>query len=124
MSKKKPMTERQQRRYYHDNLRALACKVVETVSLIETTERRLSIPGSPYREMLGAIEEYYNSLADEFDDIPDEKEPLQSFDAAMRIVRHLHLQSCRDPLHPLQPTTEEVGRLQDATRDRKEARHA
>lgn len=124
MSKKKPMTERQQRRYYHDNLRALACRVVETISLIETTERRLSIPGSPYREMLGAIEEYYNSLADEFDDMPERTEPpLQSFGSAMLRVRELHLASCRDPLAPINPAQGIAGDTVHG-RGRKEVRHA
>lgn len=86
---RKAMTVRGQRRTAHDKLRRIANQTVGLLTLIISTERRLSFPHTPFEGELGAIEEYYNQLADEFDDEPG-KPPMQSYDDAMITVRALH----------------------------------
>jgi hypothetical protein len=83
-----------QRKRFHDALRRLAGKTVTLLSEILATERALGFPGTPFRETLGVVEEYYNQLADEFDDNPDEKKPMQSFEDAVAKAVRLNRDTC------------------------------
>lgn len=100
MPDKKTIAVKAQRKILHNQLRRLATGVVALVARIEAAERRYGLPAAPYREMLGAIEEYHNSLADEFDDMPGEP-PMQSYEEAMRKVREINREACTNPLAPL-----------------------
>lgn len=96
MPSRKVLNEKARRRKIHDAVRALANEIVSLKAKIETIELRNALPLSPYRETLGWIEEYYNQVADEFDDIPDEP-PLQTLLQAYERVRTLHKRTVENP---------------------------
>jgi hypothetical protein len=82
-------------------MRALANAVVALRTRIESVEITHGLPLSPYGTILGAMEEYYNQVADEFDDNPDEP-PLQSLSEAFERVRSLHKRTVENPEYPLE----------------------
>lgn len=102
MPNQKTISVKAARKRVHDKLRRAACRVVDTITILEATDKGSGLPANPYREILGAVEEYYNSLADEFDDPPGRQEPpLQSLEEACAKARDLNRAACDDPLAPL-----------------------
>jgi hypothetical protein len=76
------------RKAVHDSLREIPTAIDDLRVLIERAATKHALPACPYDRLLCAVSEYYNSLADQFDDPPDEH-PLQSFEAAHTAVRKL-----------------------------------
>lgn len=105
MLKKRVLSDRAKRKRLHDPLRTIAAKVVRLIGDIEAVERRFALPASPYRELLGAIEEYHNQLADEFDDPPDQKQ-LATYSEGMDKVREINRACCDNPLAPIEGSAE------------------
>jgi len=89
MPARNTLTEKKKRQRVHDPMRAMANKVADVRAVILSAEKKIGLPSSPFDDVLGTIEEYYNQVADEFDDHPDGP-PLQSLDAAYNRARTLH----------------------------------
>jgi hypothetical protein len=88
------------RRAVHDALRDTAYLVEQcgvTLGVIETAH---GLPHSLYPDALAIVGEYYNCLADEFDDNPDDAEPAQSLAAAHETVRRLAALARANPFPP------------------------
>lgn len=78
-----------ERKIIHNLLRRGGVKVVDLVTQLENIDQRTSMPSNPFREQLGEIEEYYNSMADEFDDMPGEP-PMSTVEEAYAKSQAIH----------------------------------
>lgn len=101
MPSQKMISVKAKRRLIHGKLRRASQRVVDLVTVLEATDRGNGFPANPYSEILGAVEEYYNQLADEFDDPPGKEPAMQGLEEAYAKARDLNREACDDPLAPL-----------------------
>lgn len=98
-TRQKDIVVKAQRRVIQTHLRRAAGRIVSTITLLSDIDARCGLPENPYREILGAVEEYYNQLADEFDDMPGEP-PMSSVEEAFAKARALHAKAKADAFAP------------------------